>query len=172
MATPDFPPADVFHAGGNLCLDLFTEAAAAAMRESVRFARQTRWDSIRSPHVFMGLLAVPDAAIVRWGQQLRANLDELLGQFQEFFHQEDGDPEAALALHREFLSDNVLRLLRQALNRAAANGRSVVTPMDLLITLLTASNSIVAHCFEQLGGITAAHLTEMAVQAEHQAGEP
>ena len=39
--------------------------------------------------------------------------------------------------------------------------------MDLLISLLTASNSIVAECFERIG-VTAAKLTELAVMAEQQ----
>jgi hypothetical protein len=38
--------------------------------------------------------------------------------------------------------------------------------MDLLISLLTATNSIVAECFERIG-VTAAKLTELAVIAEH-----
>jgi hypothetical protein len=38
--------------------------------------------------------------------------------------------------------------------------------MDLLICLLTASNSIVADCFQRIG-VTAAKLTEQAVIAEH-----
>ena len=37
--------------------------------------------------------------------------------------------------------------------------------MDLLITLLTAANSIVADCFERIG-VTPAKLTEQAVIAE------
>jgi hypothetical protein len=37
--------------------------------------------------------------------------------------------------------------------------------MDLLISLLTAPNSIVAECFERIG-VTAAKLTELAVMAE------
>jgi ATP-dependent Clp protease ATP-binding subunit ClpA len=137
------------------------------MKEAVHFARQTHWESIRSPHVFMGLLAAPDKGIKNWGHRLGANLSELLGQFQEFFHQDQAEPQA-LVLHREFLSDNVLRLLRQAQQRASDNGRSAITSMDLLIALLTATNSIVAHCFEQLGGVTAARLTELAVMAEQE----
>ena len=40
-----------------------------------------------------------------------------------------------------------------------------ITSMDLLISLLTAPNSIVAECFERIG-VTAAKLTELAVMAE------
>jgi ATP-dependent Clp protease ATP-binding subunit ClpA len=174
MATPGQPVADVFLPGGGLREDLLTGDACEAMRESLRLTRETRWDTVRSPHVFMGLLAVPDAGVRNWGEQLRADLPRLLAQFQELFHQEGGEEEAPLALHREFLSDNVIRLLREALQRARDHHRSVITSMDLLISLLTATNSIVAECFERIG-VTAAKLTEYAVIAERSArdeGEP
>jgi ATP-dependent Clp protease ATP-binding subunit ClpA len=166
MATPGDSVDDIFQPGGRLRVDLLTDEAQQAMEESVRLARETRWDSLRSPHVFMGLLAVPDASVCNWGERLQADLSKLLGQFQELFHQEEGDCEAVLALNREFLSDNVIRLLREAHNRASDHRRTKITPMDLLISLLTASNSIVAECFERIG-VTAAKLTELAVIAEH-----
>jgi ATP-dependent Clp protease ATP-binding subunit ClpA len=166
MATPDECADDIFLPGGRLRPDCLTESAAAALRESLRLARETRWDTVRSPHVFMGLLAVPDASVRNWGERLQADLNKLLGQFQELFHQDEGEDEALLVLNREFLSDNVIRLLRDAHNRAADHCRKKITPMDLLISLLTASNSIVAECFERIG-VTAAKLTELAVIAEH-----
>ena len=70
-----------------------------------------------------------------------------------------------LILSREFLSDNVIRLLREALQRAVDHQRGCISPMDLLISLFTTPNSIVAECFERIG-VTAAKLTEMAVIAE------
>ncbi len=170
MATPDGPCDDIFQPGGRLRLDLLNEAATKALRESIRLARETRWDSVRSPHVFMGLLAVPDPGVRNWGDRLGADLPKLLGQFQELFHQEEGEQEAVLVLNREFLSDNVIRLLRDAYQRARAHDRGRLTPMDLLISLLTAPNSIVAECFERIG-VTAAKLTELAVMAEQQSGK-
>jgi ATP-dependent Clp protease ATP-binding subunit ClpA len=166
MATPDDCVDDIFFPGGRLRLDLLTEPAVEALRQALRLARETRWDSIRSPHVFMGLLAVPDASVCNWGERLQADLPRLLGQFQELFHQDDGEDEAVLALNREFLSDNVIRILREAHNRATDHRRAKVTPMDLLISLFTSPNSIVAECFERVG-YTAAKLTELAVMAEH-----
>jgi ATP-dependent Clp protease ATP-binding subunit ClpA len=166
MATPDESVDDVFSPGGRLRLDLLTDAATQALRESLRLARETRWDTVRSPHVFMGLLAVPDVCVRNWGERLQADLTRLLGQFQELFHQEEGEEAAVLALNREFLSDNVIRLLRESFNRAVDHHRARITPMDLLISLLTASKSIVAECFERIG-VTAAKLTELAVMAEH-----
>src|SRR5437773_2951502 len=165
MDSPDESEADVFSPDGRLRLEVLTETAHQTLTESLRLARETHWDSVRSPHVFMGLLAVPDAGVRNWGDRLGADLSKLLGQFQELFHQDDGESEAFLALNREFLSDNVIRLLRDARGRAADCRRSRITPMDLLISLLTAPNSIVAECFERIG-VTAAKLTELAVMAE------
>ena len=120
---------DVFMPGGKLRLDLVEEGAVQALQESLRLARETGWDQVRSPHVFMGLLAVPDAGIRSWGERLGADLPRLLGQFQELFNQElAGDADCLLVLNREFLSDNVLRLLRDAYGRAVENQRPRVTP--------------------------------------------
>ncbi len=168
MASPDERVDDIFQPDGRLRLELFTEPALAAVRESLRQARETRWDSVRSPHVFMGLLAAPDAGVSNWGDRLGADLSDILGRFQELFRQEMGDAEPVLVLNREFFSDKVIKLLREAFVRAGDNQRSSITPMDLLITLLTSSDSIVAECFERIG-FTAAKLTELAVIAEHQA---
>jgi ATP-dependent Clp protease ATP-binding subunit ClpA len=168
MASPDESLDDIFKPDGQLRLDLLTDPALAAIRESLHQARETHWDSVRSPHVFMGLLAVPDAGVRNWGERLGADLSNILGQFQELFRQEKGDSDAILVLHREFLSDKVIRLLREANARATDHGRSSMTPMDLLISLLTTPNSIVAECFERIG-VTAAKLTELAVIAELQA---
>ncbi len=146
------------------------ESAAAAVRESVRLACETRWDSLRSPHVFMGLLALPDQSVRNWGERLGADLRELLCNFQELFSQTPGDTEPFLALSREFFSDNMIRLLRDAYQRALDHQRDRFTSMDLLITLLTTPNSVIAECFER-SGVTAAKLTELAMIAEQQ-GQP
>jgi ATP-dependent Clp protease ATP-binding subunit ClpA len=168
MATPDPPLPDVFLPGGGVREELLTREARQALQETVRLTRETRWDTVRSPHVFMGLLAAPDPGVKGWGDRLRADLPLLLAQFQELFHQEEGENDCPLALNREFLSDNVIRLLRDALRRAHEYQRGTVTPIDLLICLLTASNSIVAECFERIG-LTTARLTELALMAEQNA---
>jgi ATP-dependent Clp protease ATP-binding subunit ClpA len=168
MASPESAKDDIFTPGGQLQPEYLTDGAATVLHEALRLAKETHWESVRSPHIFMGLLAHPDAGIRAWGECLKADLGKLLGQFQELFHQEEGDRDAIVVLNREFLSDNVIRLLRDAYQRALEHRRRAVTPMDLLITLLTSANSIVAECFERIG-VTAAKLTELAVIAE-QAG--
>ncbi|HLJ92557.1 MAG TPA: hypothetical protein VKU02_05115 [Gemmataceae bacterium] len=167
MASPDESLDDIFKPDGQLRLELLTEPALAAIRESLQQARVTNWDSVRSPHVFMGLLALPDPGVRNWGDRLGADIANILSQFQELFRQENGEGDAVLVLHREFLSDKVIGLLREAYARATDHQRTSITPMDLLISLLTTPNSIVAECFERIG-FTAAKLTELAVIAEHQ----
>jgi ATP-dependent Clp protease ATP-binding subunit ClpA len=168
MANADESATDIFHPSGQLRLDLIEDCAAEALTESLQQARETRWEMVRSPHVFMGLLAKPDPGLHFWGERLHADLPKLLDEFRELFHQEEGEKEAFLRLNREFLSDNVIRLLREALQRAGEHRRARITPLDLLISLLTAPNSIVAECFERIGKTTA-ELTRFAVMAEQQA---
>jgi ATP-dependent Clp protease ATP-binding subunit ClpA len=171
MANPADSADQIFRPDGHLNAELFAEPTLTALHNSVRFAGETQWDSVRSPHLFMGLLAVPDARVRNWGDRLGADVPRLLEQFRELFHQDDGEGGYILRLHREFLSDNVIRVLRECCQRAADHQRDEVSPMDLLISLFTTSQSIVAECFERIG-VTAAKLTELAVIAEQFASTP
>src|SRR5579871_4579179 len=164
MPSPDELADDIFAPGGRIRPDVLDESTTRALRESIKYARSTRWDSVRSPHLFMGLLAAPDQGIHCWGDRLGADLPRLLEQFAELFHQDEAEELPPLMLNREFLSDNVIRLLREAHQRASDNRRRV-TPIDVLISLFTTPNSIVAECFERIG-VTPAKLTELAVIAE------
>jgi ATP-dependent Clp protease ATP-binding subunit ClpA len=158
---------DIFLPSGRLRPDILDEQTARVLREALSLTRSTNWDSVRTPHLFMGLLAAPDTGVSKWANRLGADLPALLDQFRELFSQQNADPLPPLLLNREFLSDNVIRLLRDAHVRAEDCGRRCVTPMDLLITLFTTPNSIVAECFERIG-VTAAKLTELAVLAERE----
>lgn len=168
MANTEIPADDVFLPCGKVRVTLLSENATRALEESLKFARDTHWDSVRSPHLFMGLLSVPDRGVKNWGERLGADLENLVCQFKELFFQEDGELEPSLHLHREFLSDNAIRHLRTAFLRAKESKRNQVSSLDILISLLTANKSIVAECFESIG-LTAAKLTELAVMAEQSA---
>lgn len=161
----DLPEDDIFLASGRLRPDVTDNATARAVRESLSLARSTNWDSVRTPHLFMGLLTHPDPGVLNWSCRLGVNLNRLFDQFHELFLQIALEPVPPLLLNREFLSDNVIRVLRDAYSRAKDHGRTQFHQMDLLIILLTAPNSIVAECFERIG-VTAARLTELAVLAE------
>lgn len=161
----DLPEDDIFLESGRLRPDVVDDATARAVRESLSLARSTHWDSVRTPHLFMGLLTHPDPGVFNWSSRLGVDLTRLLEQFRDLFQQDFTDPIPPLLLNREFLSDNVIRVLRDAFGRAKDHGRTRINPMDLLIILFTAPNSIVTECFERIG-VTAARLTELAVLAE------
>jgi ATP-dependent Clp protease ATP-binding subunit ClpA len=169
MAVPYDRDDDVFAPGGHIREDLFSDEAIYALARCLDFASSTKWDSVRSPHVFMGLLDCGDLGVQQWAERLGADVPRLIEQFEELFLHELGDDNALLRLHREFFSDNVIRLLRDAVDRAEDHLRDQVTPLDILITMFTTPNSIVAECFERIG-ITAARMTELAVLAEQTVG--
>lgn len=168
MSSARHLPEDVFLPGGPLQINLFSTTSRKVLKSALEMANSTSWDNLRSPHIFMGLLAVPDGHVREWGKRLQADIPGLLAQFQELF-QQPGKDRHFLTLHREFLSDSVLRLLRDAWRRSKAAGRRRIRPMDLLICLFTSTNSVVAECFERIG-LTAAKLTELAVLAENHEG--
>jgi hypothetical protein len=157
-------PQDIFSICGRIRPDVLSDGTTSALREALAYTRSTNWDSLRTPHLFMGLLAAPDAGVTAWADRLGANIPKLLDQFRELFYQ-DADPLPALLLNREFFSDNVIRLLRDAHERAADFGRDYITQFDILITLFATPNNIVAECFERIG-LAASRITEVAVLAE------
>lgn len=157
---------DLFLPNGLLRPDVVDESLARALTEALQFTRSTNWDSVRTPHLFMGILAAPDQGVQTWSHLLGASRQKLLDQFRELF-QQDAEPVPPLKLNREFLSDNVLRLLRDSYERALDCGRQTISQLDLLITTFSTPNSIVAECFERVG-VTSAHLTELAMNAERQ----
>ena len=162
---PERPEDDIFLESGRLRPDVLDVAASRALRESLALARSTNWDSVRTPHLFMGLLTDPDPGVFGWSSRLGADMTRLLDQFRELFHQDAAEQIPPLLLNREFLSDNVIRVLRDAYARAKDHGRTNFAQIDLLIILFSAPNSIVAECFERIG-VPAAKLTELAVLAE------
>jgi ATP-dependent Clp protease ATP-binding subunit ClpA len=155
---------DIFASCGRLKPEILGDGSACALREALAYTRATNWDSVRTPHLFMGLLAAPDCGVQAWANRLGANIPRLLEQFRELFYQET-DPLPPLLLNREFLSDNVIRLLRDAFERAKDFGRQYITQFDILITMFATPNNIVAECFERIG-LTATQLTEVAFLAE------
>ena len=165
MAAPDDCVNDIFLPGGRLRLELLTDTAVNAFKESIRLARETRWDSVRSPHVFMGLLSGPTPASATGANACRpistsswANSRNC--SIRKKVRTRPSGPQPRVSLRQ--CASSPPRSLQP---RGRSPSRQI-TPMDLLISLLTSPNSIVAECFERIG-VTAAKLTELAVMAEH-----
>ena len=134
---------DVFLPSGFVDREAFSPAAGAALDRAVEAARQTRWETVRSPHVFMGLVAVPDETIGHWGFQLGVDLARVWGQFRRTFLLREA-PVPLVRLHREFWSRTAIEVLRLARNRCAKQGHHLISPADLLTSLLVRDGCVTA----------------------------
>jgi ATP-dependent Clp protease ATP-binding subunit ClpA len=169
MTTSNDDADSLFLTDGTICPELLSEGLPAVLQAAVSQAVDTNWASVTVPHLFMGLLAVPDAGVCKWGERLQADLSELLRQFQELFHQEGSSQPAIGGFSRPYLTEQVIRLLVEARARATARGRISLTPLDLLSAVFT-TKTIVAECFERIG-VSAERMVELVTLAEREAGE-
>ena len=83
---------DIFLPSGRLSPDILDEATVRVLREALTHSRSTNWDSVRTPHLFMGLLSAPDTGVFKWASRLGADLPGLLDQFRDLFNQENAEP--------------------------------------------------------------------------------
>lgn len=157
---------DIFLHNGQVDPALFTPPAWKSLEDGLLAGQQTHWETIRSPHLFMGLLSAPDRTVREWGYQLGADIPRLLRQFRQLFKQDDSTL-APLRLHREFLSQNAIEVLRAAHGRMRDQGRMKITPADILWAVL-ANDSCVTACFAE-SGIAAPVLRVLLSEAERHA---
>jgi ATP-dependent Clp protease ATP-binding subunit ClpA len=160
----DTPEPDIFARNGWLRSELLNPAALKAVERSVCWAADTRWESLRTPHLFMGVLSVGDRHVREWCRMIGSDVDSLLLQFAKLFtHNRAGKP-PVVRLNREFLSENALRVLRHAHKRAQRSERSLQI-IDLMVALFSPAGGIVAGCFADVG-YPPERLAAMAVAAE------
>ncbi|MBO0699678.1 MAG: hypothetical protein J2P46_14880 [Zavarzinella sp.] len=104
---------DVFRPNGSLDRDRFTPATNHALDEAVVAARTTRWDQVKSSHLVMGLLSIPDRTVSLWGLRAGLDLGDLVARFRELLRLRVA-PDVPARLHREFLSTPAILALRTA----------------------------------------------------------
>jgi len=165
MPSPSGKNDDIFAANGWLRSELLEETALKALQRAVCWASDTRWDSIRTPHLFMGLLSTSDRRVMEWCRMIGADADSLLLQFAALFTRTKRPPFAVVRLHREFLSENAIGVLRAASIRSLRCKHSHIRMSDLLVALFSPAGGIVAGCFADVG-YPPERLAAMAVAAE------
>ena len=164
--TDSFRPFDdLFDPRGHVRADVVTEPLARMLADAVEFARRTRWESIRTPHLFMGLIASADPTITLWAEEAELDLGFVLAQFTHLYTDPKAEMPAVIKMHREFLSLNAIRVLRAARARSLSRSAAQISPVDLLVATLEAQQGVVAECFEYRG-IEAAKLISLAESLE------
>jgi len=151
----------LFNTEGRLRQEYFTPAAVRALRAALDVASRTCWPSLRSPHLFVGLLEEADEPIVRWLEQNQLQASQLRQVFIELFDMSQELSPPRLSLQRDCFSEHLLEILEQAYQRATQNGRRAITTADLLAAVLASEPSVVAECLRR-EGFDAARLIQSA----------
>src|SRR5437867_1894272 len=102
------PSEDIFAPNGWLRPEALEPSALKAVQRAVAWAAETCWDSVRTPHLFMGVLSVGDRQVREWCRMLGCEPDNLLLQFASLFHKKTADPTPIVRMTREFMSENVI----------------------------------------------------------------
>jgi ATP-dependent Clp protease ATP-binding subunit ClpA len=162
---------DIFAANGWLLLDAFDSYAYRALKRGASWTVDTRWDSVRTPHLLMGVLSTGHRHVQEWCRLMGADADSLLIQFASLFMREPNRPVPLIRLNREFISENAIRCLRHAAIRARRACRKIRL-IDLIVAVLSpAGGTIVSGCFAE-AGLSPDHLTALAVAAEERNPTP
>jgi ATP-dependent Clp protease ATP-binding subunit ClpA len=155
---------DIFAANGWVRPEGLEPEALKAIQRAVCWAAETHWESVRTPHLFMGVLSVGDRQVREWCRMIGAGPDSLLLQFATLFSRGQETKTPVVRLNREFLSENAIRCLRAAAKRAQRGNREIGL-IDLLVSLFSPAGGIVAGCFADVG-LPPEQLAAMAVAAE------
>jgi hypothetical protein len=157
------PESEIFLANGFINRAAFTASAADAIDEAARAARATRWESICSAHLFMGLIATPDRTVGQWARQAGVGLGQRLIRFRRLFRR-PGPMEPLVLAHREFITGDGIAALRNARERCEELDRSRVTPADLLWAVLAQDGCVIARLSDD--GLPAPMLRVLLAEAE------
>ena len=154
---------DVFLPNGNLDRGRFTPAANVALDEAVATARATRWQMVRTPHLFLGLIVAPDRTVHQWAAHACLDLLELGWKFRQMMRL-PGTLPTAPRMHREFLARRAITALRTARTRCDEHDRTRVTPADLLWAILAQDGCVIARLSD--GGLPAPVLRVLLAEAD------
>ena len=154
---------DVFLPNGTLDRGRFTPAANAALDEAVAAARTTRWQMVRTPHLFLGLIVAPDRTVDLWAVHAGLDLLELGRKFRHLMRLPGTIPTAP-RLHREFMAVRAMTALRTARTRCDEHDRTRITPADLLWAILAQDGCVIARLSD--GGLPAPVLRVLLAEAD------
>ena len=140
----------LFMPNGFVTPELCTEPTYAALELTLKAAAETRWDTIRTPHIFMGLVARENGLAATLFAKTRHSAKDIYRAFSRAFMQRPG-AEGPLQLHREFFSDNVIRLMHRARARAADHDEPRISEKQLMMAILEDVDGIVVYTLGQIG---------------------
>lgn len=151
---PELHVESLLAANGDLNRQSFTDFGLAALEEATLLAYRSYWQDLRSPHIFLGLLTCFGSPLaVRLEQSKIVPPASLANAFLAALSNQSR-LDAMLRkpkLHREFLSENALSILRQAAELARQRQARQISEDDLLRAVLEDVNGITVTMLKQVG---------------------
>lgn len=158
-ASPEAPPTDTLAAAkdivapdGALDRRLFEVELLGALDEAAALASRTHWADIRSPHIFLGILTRPDSRLA--AHLTAGGTVDPTALAAVLIRALTGPPNPALPrprLHREFLSENALHILRAGKLHAERRGAARSAESDVLRAILGDGANIITASLAQAG---------------------
>jgi ATP-dependent Clp protease ATP-binding subunit ClpA len=151
----------LFAPDGRLRQEYFTPSAIRALRAACDAAMRTGWPSVRTPHLFIGLLEEADEPIARWLSQNQLDAARLRTDFLDWFDMSEQLPARQIHLQAECFSEHLRQALQFAYERALQRGGPLITPADLLAAVFLCEPSVVCECLRRDGYDVASFVTSV-----------
>ena len=141
----------LFAPDGRLRQEYFTASAVRALRAACDAAMRTGWPTLRTPHLFIGLLEEADEPIARWLSRNQLDAARLRKDFLDWFDMSEQLSAKPIHLQAECFSEHLRQALHFAYERALQRGGSPITPADLLAAVFLCEPSVVCECLRRDG---------------------
>lgn len=142
----------LFDGIGPLSQGAFDPEAWQALVYSLGYASQGQSGFVHPQHLFLGILLQGGRKVHRWLELLQTDRDHFLAMWEELFGSFPSEvPPELPHLHREFLTDGLIKLLTESLRRTARKRMPLIDIPCLLVCLLSLGNGLIAECFERAG---------------------
>lgn len=141
---------EIFREDGSLNKDLFDTSCYDSLKISGKIAMKMNWDSIRTPHLFLGILNRKGSGLQRCIGAMNLGYD-LQQTFLQTFWQTPLATPRVLALNKNTISENLKAVIRQGHSLARFANREKICECDLLEAMLSDSRNIIHQSLRQLG---------------------
>jgi len=132
----------LFHEDGKLNRDLFEPHCYESLKISGKLAMKMNWDSIRTPHLFLGILNREGSDLQKCIRAMNLDYD-LQDIFLQAFWQTRLKKSKLPALLNDTISGNLKNVIRRGYSLAHFANREIISECDLLEAMLFDSGNIV-----------------------------
>lgn len=162
----------LFEGNGLLRPSSFDAESWQALVYSLGYATHASNGFVQPHHLFLGILHQGGSQLNRWLGLLKTDRDHFLVLWEELFGSFPQSPPVNLPrLQREFLGDEMIRLLKECLHRSYRKKLKAIHIPGLLVCMLSQVEGLITECFER-AGVSLDWLVLQAERVEMESGNP